>query len=100
MVKHIVIWKLKERAHGNTRIQNARMIKEKVEALSGKIPVITKIEVGVDFSGRENSGDIVLYSEFETKEHLDSYRIHPEHKAVLPFIKEAVSESTVVDYQI
>ncbi len=100
MVKHIVIWKLKEHAHGNTKTQNALLIKEKVEALADKIPVIKKIEVGSDFTGGENSGDIVLYSEFETKEHLDSYRIHPEHKAVIPFIKEAISQSTVVDYQM
>lgn len=100
MIKHIVTWRLKENAHGNTKTQNANLIKSKVEALSDKIPVIKKIEVGFDFSETDNSGDIILYSEFESKEHLETYRMHPEHRAIIPFILEAVSDRLVVDYQI
>jgi hypothetical protein len=100
MIKHIVVWKLKEDAHGNAKSQNARLIKSKVEALSDKIDVVRKIEVGFDFSGTAFSGDIVLYSEFESKVHLDIYRQHPEHKAILPFIQEAASDRLVVDYEI
>ena len=100
MIKHIVIWRLKENAHGNTKTQNASIIKSRVEALSGKIPGILKLEIGFDFSKTGNSGDIVLYSEFASKEHFESYRIHPEHRAVLPFVQEAVSDRLVVDYQM
>jgi hypothetical protein len=100
MIKHIVVWKLKDSAHGNTKNQNALIIKEKLEALSTKIPGILKMEVGIDFSGTDSSGDIVLYSEFVSKQDLDNYQIHPEHKAVMPFVMEARSERWMVDYEI
>lgn len=60
MVKHIVMWKLKEYACGNTKEKNAQIIKEKLESLKDKIPGILKIEVGIDFSKTENSADVVL----------------------------------------
>ena len=100
MVKHIVFWKLKESANGNTKAENALLIKEKLEALNGRIKGVLKIEVGIDFSKTESSSDVVLYSEFASREDLDNYQSHPEHKALLPFITEARSERIVVDYEV
>jgi hypothetical protein len=100
MVKHIVFWKLKENANGNTKAENALLIKEKLEALNGRIKGVLKIEVGIDFSKTESSSDVVLYSEFASREDLDNYQGHPEHKALLPFITEARSERIVVDYEV
>ena len=69
MVKHIVIWKLKE----ENKEENALKIKEALEALNGQIPGLLHLEVGFDFSKQESSSDIVLYSEFDSVEHLNSY---------------------------
>ncbi len=99
MVKHIVMWKLKEEAHGNDKAVNAKLIKEKLEALGGKIDGVLKIEVGIDFLG-EGNFDVVLYSELSKKEDLDVYQNHPLHQAVLPFIREAVMDRKAVDYEI
>ncbi|MCX7615729.1 MAG: Dabb family protein [Clostridiales bacterium] len=99
MVKHVVMWQLKESAHGNTKQKNAILIKEKLEALRGKIPGMLKIEVGTDFSQTETSADVILYSEFASKKDLDNYQQHPEHKAVMPFILEARLERKMVDYE-
>ncbi|MBN1758859.1 MAG: Dabb family protein [Chitinispirillaceae bacterium] len=99
MIKHIVMWKLKENAHGNTASENARLIKDKLEELPGRIPLLKRLEVGIDFSRSEYSADVVLYTAFETKEDLASYQAHPDHKAVVPFIVEACSERRVVDYE-
>lgn len=100
MVKHIVVWRLKEGAHGNTKNQNAIIIKEMLESLTDKIPGILKMEVGINFSTTDNCSDIVLYSEFASKQDLDNYQNHQEHKAVMPFIMEARSERRMVDYEI
>jgi quinol monooxygenase YgiN len=99
MVKHIVLWRLKETAHGNDKATNARLIKERLEALRGQIPGMIRIEVGLDFSRSEQSGDVVLYSEFGSRAALDSYQEHPAHKAVMPFILEARAERRLVDYE-
>lgn len=99
MIKHIVLWKLKEEANGNTKLQNAEEIRTKLESLQGKIEGLLKIEVGFDFLHSAESADIVLYAEFANKEALDFYQQHPLHKAVMPFIAEARSERRVVDYE-
>lgn len=98
MIKHIVMWKLKDEAHRNDKATNARLVKEKLEALSGKIDGLLKIEVGIDFLGGGNF-DVVLYSELSSKEALDTYQNHPLHQAVLPFIREAVMDRKAVDYE-
>ena len=98
MIKHIVMWKLKDEAHGNDKATNARLVKEKLEALSGKIDGLLKIEVGIDFLGGGNF-DVVLYSELSSKEALDAYQNHPLHQAALPFIREAVIDRKAVDYE-
>jgi hypothetical protein len=99
MVKHIVFWKLKEDANGMSKAENAAAIKQKLEDLNGKIEGCIKLEVGFDFLHSAESVDVVLYSEFESKEALDFYANHPLHKAVMPFIAEARSERRVVDYE-
>ncbi len=100
MIKHIVVWRLKESAHGNSKTTNVRLIKEKLESLNGKIPGMIKIEVGIDYSATESSSDVVLYSEFVSRQALVEYKSHPEHKAVMPFILDAWSERRLVDYEI
>ena len=100
MIKHIVMWKLKESAHGNSKERNAALIKQKLEALVGKIDGLVGMEVGIDFSCTANSGDVVAVVELLSKEALERYRVHPEHKTVVAFVTEAVTERRVVDYEV
>jgi len=93
MVKHIVMWKLRDKA-------DAAEIKERLEALAGKIPGLLNIEVGIDFLESEQSADVVLYSELESREALDTYQNHAEHMAVVPLVKAAAVSRTVVDYEV
>jgi hypothetical protein len=99
MIKHIVMWKLKDEAHGNGKAANALLIKEKLEALGGKVEGLQRIEVGIDFPGGTNF-DVVLYSELLSEAALNTYQNHPLHQAVLPFIREAVIDRKAVDYKI
>ena len=100
MIKHIVFWKLKEEALGNSKEANAILIKEKLEALIGQIDGLVKLEVGLDFSKTTMSSDVVLYTEFATKADLDFYQEHPKHKALLGFITDVRSERVLVDYEV
>lgn len=100
MVKHIVLWKLKEHAHGKSKRENAETIKSMLENLNGKIPGMISIEVGFDFSCSDGSADIVLYSEFENRKALEGYQTHPLHEEVKPYVLEARSERRVVDYEL
>jgi len=100
MIKHIVMWRLRDEAHGNDLQTNAYLIQKKLMALQGIIPGIIAIEVGIDFSRSEGSGDVVLYSEFQDREALAAYQLHPEHQALIPFIVGASQERRVVDYEV
>lgn len=99
MIKHIVMWKLRDEAHGNSKQQNANLIKEKLELLKGKIEGLIEIEAGVDIKILGNY-DVVLIALFKDVAALDSYQAHPLHQAIIPFIKEAAIERHAVDYSI
>ncbi len=98
-VKHIVLFKLKESAAGASRAANARAIKEKVEALRGRIPGVRQLEVGIDFERSAAAYDVALYSEFDSREALAAYQRHPEHVAVGDFIAAVREARVVVDYE-
>jgi hypothetical protein len=99
MIKHIVVWRLKDMAHGNDKATNARLIQQKLEALRGAISGLLAIEVGIDSSASAHSADVVLYSEFTSLQALQSYQAHPLHQAVAAFVAEAQLERRVVDYE-
>lgn len=93
MVKHIVMWKLRDKS-------DAVLIKARLEALQGKIPGLLHIEVGIDFLVSDQSADLVLLAELESREALESYQKHSEHQAVVPLVKAAAIARSVVDYEV
>ncbi|MGD9611585.1 MAG: Dabb family protein [Kiritimatiellia bacterium] len=97
MIRHVVAWRLKDSALGNAKAANARRMKEKLEALRGRIPGLLRLEVGLDFSAGENSSDVVLLADFESREALAAYLVHPEHQAVVAFVSPIVAERRLVD---
>lgn len=100
MIIHIVMWRLKEQAGGNDKQANAQLIKDSLEALKGRIPGLLHIEVGMDISRTEESADLVLYTELDSEEALVYYQKHPDHRALIPLIRELTTERRVVDYAI
>lgn len=95
MIKHIVMWRINEPVR-----ENALRIKQALEGLNGKIPGLLRLEVGIDFSREGESADVVLYSEFETRQALEAYQSHPAHAAAVPLVKAARSERRVADYEV
>lgn len=100
MIKHLVFWKLKESMSSEEKKKSALQIKSRLEALNGEIPGMIHLEIGFDFSKTDSSSEIALYSEFENREALDAYQIHPKHEAVKDFILSVRSERRIVDYEI
>ena len=100
MIKHIVMWKLEENAEGNAKLENAKIIKEKLEALVGIIPEIVELEVGIDILETNQSYDVVLVSTFKSLEDLDIYAKHPEHVKVGEFVGKVRKDRIAVDYEV
>ena len=100
MLKHIVMWKLKDHAEGKTRDENAIIMKGMLEALKDKIPEIQFLEVGPNVDPTDAAYDIVLYSEFMDKAALSVYQDHPEHLKVADFVSRIREHRVLVDYLV
>ncbi len=98
MLKHIVIWKFADNAEGKTKAENLAYVKERLYALIPIIPQIKNMEIGIDVSGTEMSGDMALVIEFESRDDLKIYAEHPEHKKVSAYVSKVRTARTVVDY--
>ena len=95
MVKHVIIWQLKEEA--NTDSVKAG-IKTGLEGLAGVIPWL--IEIKVEINPMESSnGDVMLYSVFESEEALKGYAVHPDHVRVADnFVRPYTKTRACFDY--
>lgn len=101
MIKHVVMWKLKAEAEGRTSLENAQLMKQKLEAMPAVIEELGSAEVGLHmFEERDPATcDVVLITTCRDEEALKSYATHPEHLKVVNFIKQVVSERRVVDFK-
>jgi len=100
MLKHIVMWKLKDHAEGADRAANAIEMKRRLDECANIVPGQIKFEVIIAQPGLEATYDVVLYSEFEDKAALDAYIKHPVHQAVVPFIGAIREGRQCMDYEI
>jgi Stress responsive A/B Barrel Domain. len=100
MIKHIVVWKLKEEAKGKPKSENAVMLKHELESLTPKIKEIRKFEVGINFNTQQDAYDLGLVSEFANKDDLDTYLNHPEHQRVAGIVRRVRESRIVVDYEM
>ncbi len=100
MIKHIVIWTLKEQAEGHSKAENIAIIKKELEALKEKIPVVKSLEIGINFDPTPDAYDLSLFAEFENKEDLHTYQNHPEHLKVVQLLKMIRDKKAVVDYEV
>lgn len=81
MVKHIILWTLKDSFSAEQKEEIKAGIKEGLEGLQGQIPGLVEIRVN---TGRLDSStaDLMLDSTFESEEALKGYAKHPAHVAV------------------
>lgn len=97
MIKHIVAWRI---ADDEDKAARAAAIKENLEALKDKIDVLIDIEVGININTTEAASDVVLVSTFASREDLETYIEHPEHKAAgQSYVRPYVKERRVADYE-
>lgn len=99
MVKHIVLFKLKDEAPADEKLAAMNSFKAAIEALPAKISVIRKIEVGLNINPAE-AWSIALYSEFDTLDDVKYYATHPDHVAAGKLITAVKESRACVDYEI
>lgn len=91
MVKHIVLWSLKDELSTEEKAARAAIIKERLEALRGVVPGLLELTVHCHLLPASNA-DLMLDSLLESPQALEGYSAHPAHQkaadeCVRPFIK-------------
>ena len=93
MVKHIVVYTLKE---GVDKDEAVKLIASQLEPLVGQIPGLRHMEVRRCYAGM----DYALYSEFDSREDLTNYAVHPLHLAAKDKFHHLLDKRYAADYDL
>lgn len=100
MIRHIVMFKLKEFENAEAKQAKLNEIKERLEALIDKIEVLKYIHVDFNCNPAE-TWDLILTTGLATLEDVNTYANHPEHVAVAKGIIGPVkADRACVDYEV
>ena len=99
MVKHVILWTLRDRYSGAEIEKIKKGIKEGLEGLKGQIPGMIDIKVITEPLPSSNC-DVMLDSSFESEEALKGYSVHPAHVAVAnEQVRPFTASRTCMDYE-
>lgn len=100
MVKHVILWNLKEEYTCEQKKQIKADIKEGIEGLLGEIPGLIDIKVYTDGLASSNA-DLMLDSTFEDEAALKAYAIHPKHVAVADGkVRPHTAKRSCLDFEV
>ena len=96
MVKHVILWKLKDELAGEEKEQVKAGIKEGLEGLAGQIPGKVRTECLPS-----STADVMLDTTFDSVESLKGYAVHPKHVAVADSkVRPYTAVRSCMDYEI
>ncbi len=93
MVKHIVVYTLKEGVDKAAAVEEISVL---LESLVGKIPGLNWLEVCQTYQG---DMDYCLYSEFDSREDLDAYQVNPLHLEAKEKFQHYIATRVCADYE-
>ena len=100
MVKHIILWTLKDELSDEEKQSVKVGIKEGLEGLAGQIHGMVDISVRID-SLESSNADVMLDSTFDSEEALKGYSVHPKHVAVADTrVRPYTAVRSCMDYEI
>ena len=97
MVKHIILWKLKESMTYEEKSAAKVEAKRRLESLNGKIPGMMDLKVIIDGLDSSNA-DMMLDSSFDTAEALTGYQVNPLHVEAATYVRSVVENRLCLDF--
>ena len=94
MLTHIVFFKLADRTP-----ENIEKLREVLLSMTGHIPQIKHMEVGVNVVPSDRAYDVALFQRFDSLHDLQAYQAHPNHQDVLKYILSVTASRVSVDYE-
>lgn len=99
MVKHIILWRLKEDLGADEKRAAPENIKRELEALEGVVPGLVSMNIVID-SLESSNADVMMDSVFESEEALKGYQTHPAHvKAADTYVRPFTAVRMCIDYE-
>ena len=99
MVKHIILWQLKDEFDDAKKSEIKCGIKKNLEALKGQIEGLIDIKVITEGLASSNA-DVMLDSSFESEQALKEYAMHPKHVAAADgFVRPYTKTRMCLDFE-
>ncbi|MDP4613484.1 MAG: Dabb family protein [Limnohabitans sp.] len=98
MIRHIVMWNLKDHAEGANKSINLEKAKTLLLLCAQVVPGIRAFEVATATPGMDCTNDLVLHMLLDDAQVLAAYQNHPDHLAIKPFMKAVVQERRCMDF--
>ncbi|MBO4602271.1 MAG: Dabb family protein [Salinivirgaceae bacterium] len=100
MVKHVILWQLKDELTDAQKAAAKAEIKKGLEGLAGKVPGLVEIKVNINGLPTSNA-DVMLDSTLESFDALKAYAVHPAHVAVAEgAVKPNTKLRVCLDYEV
>ncbi len=100
MVKHVILWQLKDTLSEEEKVKVRKEIKEGLESLQGVVPGLVDIKVQTEYLASSNA-DVMLDSTFDDEESLKGYAVHPAHvKVADEKVRPYTQVRVCMDYEV
>lgn len=93
MIRHIYLFKLKDKA----KLQEAA---DMMMTLKEHVPYMTDIEVGIDFKGADNSYELCELCTFENREDFERFGTDPYHGKIREYMDGVREIGIKIDYEV
>lgn len=101
MVKHIILWKLKDELGCEEKQTVKEGIKAGLEGLVGKVPGLLDVKVVIDGCLDSSNVDVMLDCTLESAEALKGYAVHPCHVEVANTkVRPFTAVRSCIDFEI
>ncbi|MDP2671520.1 MAG: Dabb family protein [bacterium] len=96
MIIHIALFKFKPEI-SNEDINHAMV---EVRSLKDKIPQVVEIFAGENFSKHSKGFTHAIVVKFASREDIDTYRAHPDHKPIADKLDSLEDDSIGIDFEV
>ncbi len=101
MVKHIILWQLKDSLLAEEKGAVKTQIKEGLEGLKGRVPGLLEVHVQIDGLLESSNADLMLDTTLESPEALKGYATHPAHLEVANgVVRPNTANRVCIDYEV
>ena len=100
MVKHVILWQLKDELDAQQKETIKKNMKEQLEGLVGKVPGLAEMTIQIAPLASSNA-EVMLDSLLESEEALKGYAVHPAHVAVADtYVRPYTKSRVCMDYEV